>query len=299
MSTDTKELYATRKASNDDEDFMQRHRLQFADSLKDLKNLRKQLYSAADRFESSYNKTDHNQIVIQLSKDYIAKALVSTVDHLGSVADKLNKSLNERASEFCSANAQLAFIEQRLSVFQEFIGSDAFSRQSLMMENVGHQKHYALQDKDSLKVCEVSEDKSFSEEFQGARKKPLLRKQQSKMMPSREQSPNPLSFSFTKVVPNKEADKTGRRSISPFRLILRNRSASDTKRSVSPNLISRPRWPSEPRRAVSECRRQQETKNRDKKEIETYTTSASKQLFKALISVHRLGKEISHESIVE
>ncbi|GER43676.1 ABL interactor-like protein 4, partial [Striga asiatica] len=204
----------------------------------DLKNLRKQLYSAADRFESSYNKTDHNQIVIQLSKDYIAKALVSTVDHLGSMADKLNKSLNERASEFCSADAQFAFIEQ----------------------------------------------------FQGARKKPLGQ-------PLLRNFEYQTVVSFTKIVPNKEAEKIGRRSISPFRLIPRNRPASDTKRSLSPNLISRPRWPSEPRRAVSECRRQQETKNRDKKEMETYTTSASKQLFKALINVHRSGKDISHERI--
>ncbi|KAK6162203.1 hypothetical protein DH2020_002044 [Rehmannia glutinosa] len=297
MWSDKEESYsvnASQKASNYDEIFMHNHSLQFAESLKDLKNLRKQLYSAAERFESSYDKNDHKQFVVQSSKDYVAKALVSTVDHLGSVADKLNKFLDEKAIEFSATTIIFSCIEQRLSTFQRFMDLRGMSQQLLMMEATGHRKHYIVPGNyvhsSSLSATIYFEITyaTFSKAFQAARKKPdpsLLRKQQSKKMPSREQSPNPLSFSFTRVVPNKEA---GRRSISPFRFPL-NRLESDSKRSVSPSpSLSKSRCPSEPRRAILACRRQEMTNK--EREIESYT-SRSKQLFKAMISVHRSRKE--------
>ncbi|KAL0409246.1 UNVERIFIED_CONTAM: protein ABIL3 [Sesamum radiatum] len=109
MGSDT--ITPSQKASNYDEIFMQ-NSLHFADSLKDLKNLRKQLYSAAEYFESSYGKNDHKQLVIESSKDYVAKALVSTVDHLGSAADKLNRFLDEKANEFSATKIRFSCVEQ-------------------------------------------------------------------------------------------------------------------------------------------------------------------------------------------
>lgn len=50
--------------------------------------------------------------VMESSKDYLAKALVNTVDHLGSVADKLNKFLDEKADEFKATNTRFSCIEQ-------------------------------------------------------------------------------------------------------------------------------------------------------------------------------------------
>ncbi|KAK6140650.1 hypothetical protein DH2020_025608 [Rehmannia glutinosa] len=302
MWSDKEESYsvnASQKASNYDEIFMHNHSLQFAESLKDLKNLRKQLYSAAERFESSYDKNDHKQLyrirVVQSSKDYVAKALVSTVDHLGSVADKLNKFLDEKAIEFSATTIIFSCIEQRLLLplaNQRKCSKVASPVHHIMCSNPS--KKIAASPVNSLTsygntVNELfSADATFSKAFQAARKKPdpsLLRKQQSKKMPSREQSPNPLSFSFTRVVPNKEA---GRRSISPFRFPL-NRLESDCKRSVSPSpSLSKSRCPSEPRRAISACRRQEMTNK--EREIESYT-SRSKQLFKAMISVHWSRKE--------
>ncbi|KAL3647651.1 hypothetical protein CASFOL_008619 [Castilleja foliolosa] len=260
---------------NDTTEFMQHHRLQFADSLKDLK---KQLYSAAERFESSYDENDHKQFVVQLSKDYVAKALVSTVDHLGSVADKLNKFLDEQPNQLSATNISFFCIEQRLSTFHEFIDTKG-TLQPLLM--TGHRKHYVLPPYNEQQHTPI-------QDFQASRKKPnppLLRKQQPTiMMPSREQSPDPRSFSFTRPVPNKEA---GKRSISPFRFPL-NRSGSDSKRSDSPSpSVSKLRAASEGRRAISASRGQDMTKR--EKEVESYT-SRSKQLFRALVSSHRSGK---------
>ncbi|KAF8369562.1 hypothetical protein HHK36_032417 [Tetracentron sinense] len=70
--------------------------LLFSDSLKDLKNLRTQLYSAAEYFELSYTNDDQKQIVVDTLKEYAIKALVNTVDHLGSLTYKVKASLDER-----------------------------------------------------------------------------------------------------------------------------------------------------------------------------------------------------------
>ncbi|XP_038993673.1 protein ABIL3-like [Hibiscus syriacus] len=73
-----------REASDYDEVSIQQSSL-LDDSLKDLKNLRARVYSAAEYFEVSYATDDQTQIVTATLKDYAIKALVNTVDHLGSV----------------------------------------------------------------------------------------------------------------------------------------------------------------------------------------------------------------------
>lgn len=50
--------------------------------------------------------------MIDSSKDYVAKALVNTVDHLGSVADQLSKFLDEKANQFSATNIQFSCIQQ-------------------------------------------------------------------------------------------------------------------------------------------------------------------------------------------
>lgn len=52
--------------------------------------------------------------VIESSKDYVTKALVSTVDHLGSVADKLDKLLDKKANELSATNIRFSCIHQVL-----------------------------------------------------------------------------------------------------------------------------------------------------------------------------------------
>ncbi|KAK7828150.1 protein abil3, partial [Quercus suber] len=99
------------EASNFDEVSMQQS-LIFADSLKDLKNLRTQLYSAAEYFELSYTNDDQNQIVVETLKDYTIKALVNTVDHLGSITYKVNDLLDEKVDEASGTELRVSSIEQ-------------------------------------------------------------------------------------------------------------------------------------------------------------------------------------------
>ncbi|KAL8095339.1 protein ABIL3-like [Apium graveolens] len=121
MEGDTS-LFSTnipQQSSNYDELFMQQHIL-YIDSLKDLKTTRKQLYSAAEYFESSYQKDDDKQLFMEVPEniDYATKALVSSVDHLGSVAFKVNSFLDDKVNEFSDAKVRFLNIEQRLGTCQ-------------------------------------------------------------------------------------------------------------------------------------------------------------------------------------
>nr|DAD36226.1 TPA_asm: hypothetical protein HUJ06_006866 [Nelumbo nucifera] len=112
------------EASTYDELSMQQSLL-FSDSLKDLKNLRAQLYSAAEYFELSYTNDDQKQIVVETLKDYAIKALVNTVDHLGSMTYKVNGLLDEKVEEVSGTELRVSCIEQVLFKTASFLISQS------------------------------------------------------------------------------------------------------------------------------------------------------------------------------
>ncbi|XP_031132238.1 protein ABIL3-like isoform X2 [Ipomoea triloba] len=127
--------------SNYDEILMQ-HRTNFTDSLKELKNLRKQLYSAAEYFEVSYGKDEHKQELVDTMKVYVSKAVISTVDHLGSVAAKLDTLLDEKVSEFSATKLRFSCVEQRSRSCREFIDRNGVEQQSFVTVLPKYLKHY-------------------------------------------------------------------------------------------------------------------------------------------------------------
>lgn len=290
------------ETSNSDEYFLQ-HSLVFAESLKDLKNLRVQLYSAAEYFESSYKKHDYKQLVVETLKDYASKALISTVDHLGSVAYKVDSFLDKKVNEMSATRLQFSRLEQRLRTCRGYTDSSGLLQQSLVIKTPRHYKHYTVPVSDSKFIREFDslgnvfflnphEDKHLSKQddcrldkFEGAVAKPrptLMRRGHSEPS-STELSPRPLSFSFVKATSNKEG---GKRTASPFRLPLK-RSGSAANRPTSPNSsATKERCPSEPRRAYSMSTNPDRSKG---KEVELYSRK-SKHLFKALLSIHRPRK---------
>jgi hypothetical protein len=132
-----------REASNYDEISMQQSML-FSDSLKDLKNLRTQLYSAAEYFELSYTNDEQKQIVVETLKDYAIKALVNTVDHLGSVTYKVNDFVDEKVDEVAGTELRVSCIEQRLRMCQEYMDHEGRSQQSLVIDTPKFHKRYFL-----------------------------------------------------------------------------------------------------------------------------------------------------------
>ncbi|RZB69261.1 Protein ABIL2 isoform D [Glycine soja] len=133
----------SREASNYDEVFMQQSLL-FDDSLKDLKNLRTQLYSAAEYFELSYANDDQKQIVIETLKDYAIKALINSVDHLGSVTYKVNDLLDEKIVEVSETQLRLSCIQQRISTCHAFMDHEGRTQQSLVIDAPKYHKRYIL-----------------------------------------------------------------------------------------------------------------------------------------------------------
>ncbi|KAL0400586.1 UNVERIFIED_CONTAM: protein ABIL3 [Sesamum latifolium] len=141
--TATASMPFPREPANYDEVSMQQSML-FSDSLKDLKNLRKQLYSAAEYFELSYTNDDQKHIVVNTLKDYAIKALVNTVDHLGSVTYKVNDLLDEKVDEVSGTELRVSCIEQRLRTCQEYIDREGISQQSLVINTPNYHKRYIL-----------------------------------------------------------------------------------------------------------------------------------------------------------
>ncbi|KAJ6703419.1 ABL INTERACTOR FAMILY MEMBER [Salix viminalis] len=139
--TSSSTVNGPQEPSNHDELFMKQSLL-FSDTLEDFKNLRKQLYSAADYFELAYYKEDQKQIAVETLKDYAIKALVSTVDHLGSVADNTNRYLDQKIGEVSEMGLRFFCIEQRLEACQEYINHGGLSQQSVVIKTPKHHKRY-------------------------------------------------------------------------------------------------------------------------------------------------------------
>nr|GLL17963.1 protein ABIL2-like [Ipomoea trifida]GMD22922.1 protein ABIL2-like isoform X1 [Ipomoea batatas] len=52
------------------------------------------------------------QLVVDSLKDNVSKVVISTVDHLGSIASKLDTFLDEKVDEFSATKLRFSCIEQ-------------------------------------------------------------------------------------------------------------------------------------------------------------------------------------------
>ncbi|XP_038895521.1 protein ABIL2-like [Benincasa hispida] len=306
----------SQETSNFDEISMKQS-LIFSDCLKDLKNLRAQLYSAAEYFELSYTNDDQKQIVVETLKDYAVKALVNTVDHLGSVTFKVNDLLDEKVDEVSGTEFRVSCIEQRLRTCQDYIDHEGHSQQSLVINTPKYHKRYILpvgetmhggtQTKSKYQGCNLDDEDEWHQFRNAVRATiretpPSIISKENSPVPSQRPSPSPQprTFSFTSTMPKKELDK---RSVSPHRFpLLRSGSLSSrpktqsSSRSTTPH-SSRPttpsnsngqrRYPSEPRKSAS-MRIPAERDN--SKDVEQYP-SKSKRLLKALLSRRKSKKD--------
>ncbi|XP_019189060.1 PREDICTED: protein ABIL3-like isoform X2 [Ipomoea nil] len=202
-----------------------------SDSLEDLANLRKQLYSAAEYFELSYINDDQKQIVANTLKDYAVKALVSTVDHLGLVTYKANDMLDEKVVEVSGTELRISCIEQRLRTCQEYIDREGLSQQSLVINTPKYCKRYILPAVEAT-TMDIPES-TVGKEQSPPSPSPQLPQQQSRS-----------SFSISVTMPKKELGPE-KRTVSPhhFRHL---RTASLPSRPTTPK-SSRPTTPNRSR----------------------------------------------------
>ncbi|GAB4826204.1 Protein abil3 [Ancistrocladus abbreviatus] len=300
--TATASLPIHRQTSNYDEISMQQSLL-FADCLKDLKNLRTQMYSAAEYFELSYTNDDQKQTVVDTLKDYTLKALVNTVDHLGSVTDKVSGLLDEKVEEVSGAVLRVSCIEQRLRTCQEYIDREGLAQQSSIINTPRYHKRYILPagetindaKKTNIKGCSLDDEDDWYH-FRSAIRAAIRENPSSSVRKARSPSPSPRlpgTFSFTSTAPRKELDK---RTVSPHRFPLL-RSGSLATRPTTPK-PSRPTTPNpalerqrlHPSAPMKSASMRVHDEKGSVKEIERHP-SKSKRLLKALLSRRKSKKD--------
>ncbi|KAK8686520.1 hypothetical protein V6N13_125544 [Hibiscus sabdariffa] len=304
------------REESDCEDFSMQQSLLFSDGLKDLKNLRTQLYSAAEYFELSYTNDDHKQIVVETLKDYAVKAIVNTIDHLGSVTYMVNDFLEEKVDEVSGTELQVSCVEERVQKCQEYIDHEGLSQQSSMIKAPKYHKRYILpvgetlqganQTKSKYQGCSLDgEDnchrfrRAVRHTIRETRRPPSSVRETPSSSIRKGRSPSPslrplqrsATFSFTATVPKKEQEKrTGSPHLFP-RLSFGSDSRPTTpnkSRSSTPNSAgARRRYPSEPRRSAE---MHVESEKVETKEIEQYP-SKSKRLLKAFFRRRKSKKD--------
>ncbi|XP_041001919.1 protein ABIL1 isoform X1 [Juglans microcarpa x Juglans regia] len=116
----------------------------FVKALQELKNLRPQLYSAAEYCEKSFLHSEQKQMVLDNLKDYAVRALVNAVDHLGTVAYKLTDLLEQQTSEVSTIELNISCVNQQLLTCQTYMSREGLRQQQLLAFIPRHHKHYIL-----------------------------------------------------------------------------------------------------------------------------------------------------------
>lgn len=116
----------------------------FVKALQELKNLRPQLYSAAEYCEKSYLHSEQQQMVLDNLKDYTVRALVNAVDHLGTVAYKLTDLLEQQTLEVSTMELKASCLNQQLLMCQTYTNKEGLRQQQLLAFIPRHHKHYVL-----------------------------------------------------------------------------------------------------------------------------------------------------------
>ncbi|KAK4483501.1 hypothetical protein RD792_010698 [Penstemon davidsonii] len=145
-----------------DEASMQRSK-SFVTALQELKNLRPQLYSAAEYCEKSYLHSEQKQMVLDNLKDYAVRALVNAVDHLGTVAYKLSDILEHQSTDISSVDLKVTCLNQQLLTCQAYTDKEGLRQQQLLAIIPKHHKHYILPSASTAKTLSwhlASETKS-------------------------------------------------------------------------------------------------------------------------------------------
>ncbi|XP_068315824.1 probable protein ABIL5 [Pyrus communis] len=99
----------------------------FHNSLQELRDLRSQLHYAADYCESTFLNTKEKKVVMENTKEYICRAVVTVVDHLGCVSANLNSIVSE-ANAFSEAETRIDCLKQRMFLCEQYTHKFALPR---------------------------------------------------------------------------------------------------------------------------------------------------------------------------
>ncbi|XP_031503709.1 protein ABIL2 [Nymphaea colorata] len=256
--------------------------LMFLDSVQDLKKLRAQLYSAAEYFEYSYANDEKKELVVDTLKDYTAKAVVNTVDHLGSMSYKVDSLLSENMKHLSLAELRITCIQQRLEMCQQFTDLEGLVQQQISIKYPVHHKHYVLP-KNMLHAYEKATE--VSQAFPPVKKSNDVRPSRAGVYPT------VRSSSAIKARPSSPTLRTGAFGIAERRTSTSFDKAHSLVRSASQkangatSISSNPvkRWPSRSQRSAS----MNLNADIDSKIEGEQQLKKSRSLLKALLSIRR------------
>ncbi|CAN4096346.1 unnamed protein product [Withania somnifera] len=102
----------------------------FDNSLQELKDLCSQLHHAADYCEKAVVKAEEKRDVVENTKEYLCRAVVTVVDHLGCVSAKLECriSIVDTSSE---TELRIDGLTHRLATCQQYSNKLALTRHSI------------------------------------------------------------------------------------------------------------------------------------------------------------------------
>ncbi|KAL9330164.1 hypothetical protein ACSQ67_005167 [Phaseolus vulgaris] len=101
--------------------------IRFDKSLQELRELRSQLYKAAEYCETTFSKSEENNDVVDDTKEYICRSMVTVIDHLGNVSSNLN-GLISHTNAFSEAGLRIQCLQQRLLLCQQYAHKLALSK---------------------------------------------------------------------------------------------------------------------------------------------------------------------------
>ncbi|CAL9040805.1 protein ABIL1-like [Musa acuminata AAA Group] len=116
----------------------------FVMAMQELKNLRPQLYSAAEYCEKSYLRSEQKQMVLDNLKSYAVRAIVNAVDHLGTVAYKLTDLFEQQLLDASTMEMKISCLNQQNFTCQAYGDKDGLSQHQTPARTLRHHKHYIL-----------------------------------------------------------------------------------------------------------------------------------------------------------
>ncbi|KAH7434131.1 hypothetical protein KP509_06G001400 [Ceratopteris richardii] len=119
---------------------------EFSIALKELKSIRSHLYSAADYCESAYMYSGKKKAIFENLKDYSVKALVNAVDHIGTVAAKLDDSLVKQIKNLSVIEFNVSRTSRQFQAFHDNKNSEGLIHFQLTKRNHVYGKQYVLKD---------------------------------------------------------------------------------------------------------------------------------------------------------
>ncbi|XP_011655458.1 probable protein ABIL5 isoform X2 [Cucumis sativus] len=99
----------------------------FQNGLLELKGLRSQLHQAADYCETTFLKTKEKNEVVENTKEYVCRAMVTVVDHLGNVTSNLERCISQ-TNAFNEVELRLNCLNQRLLSCKQYAQKLELSR---------------------------------------------------------------------------------------------------------------------------------------------------------------------------